>query len=84
MKSRQLEALAASHASRKDIELGPRPGKKATSVRRPADADHCTPSSSRPSDLSDDELESAETTVFGRRLDRRAEKMVNLDSSDVE
>ncbi|THH30310.1 hypothetical protein EUX98_g3874 [Antrodiella citrinella] len=72
---RKLEALAASQSARRDIALGPRPGKKASSAVLPLP------------DLSDeDELERKEAAIFGKVVrsveeEREGgEKMIDLDS----
>ncbi|KAI0703739.1 hypothetical protein BC835DRAFT_1317357 [Cytidiella melzeri] len=86
----KLDTLASIQEARKEIRLGPRPGKLKSTVRAPDKAKTPTVAASTamsndenrllPSDDSDDELE-REIVRFGHRP---TTAMVNLDSSDVE
>ncbi|CCM03480.1 uncharacterized protein FIBRA_05613 [Fibroporia radiculosa] len=95
----KLDALAASQVSRRDIDLGPRRGKKSSCVKRPdvpgptllqnkKTADQSQPDGSVHLPRSDDEsdLEVQEAAVFGRpvALLSSTSNTVNLDSSDTE
>ena len=87
----QLEAIAALQAKR-TIELGPRPGKKSSCVRKPEtakpeptrdvldDADEAGSPLHFP-DSDDDDLERQEVEAFGRPvgLTEPAADMVDLD-----
>ncbi|KAI0346481.1 hypothetical protein BDW22DRAFT_1322999 [Trametopsis cervina] len=86
---KKLETLAALQASRKDIRLGPRPGKLKSTVRVPEHLSKETAGTNAqqsignewplPSDDSDNALE-RDPEVF----EHASGSVVNLDSSDVE
>ena len=87
-KIRQLDTLVALQTAR-TIELGPRPGKKRTCVRRPEasanggdvdldDDEVGDPGSPLQFPDSDDDLEKAEVAAFGRPVGLE-EAMVDLD-----
>ncbi|TFY67206.1 hypothetical protein EVJ58_g1772 [Rhodofomes roseus] len=87
----KLDALAAVQASKRDIDLAPRPGKKKSCVGRPAPTSGKSGISREDSPLhvldSDDEddLERAEKDAFGKVVKSSAkEPLVCLDSSDIE
>jgi hypothetical protein len=89
----QLEGISAIHASRANIELGPRPGKKATTVRTPPRAKQASGCSSEGvRDLSDSEsdleVEPPQIKTAGASSVPRgsgSDGMVDLDgSSDLE
>ena len=80
-------------ASKRDIDLAPRPGKKRSCVGRPV-GPLGRPQGTAPSKDTrapflgsddEDDLEKVEKTVFGKVIDPSAkENLVCLDSSDVE
>ncbi|OSX62254.1 hypothetical protein POSPLADRAFT_1142839 [Postia placenta MAD-698-R-SB12] len=95
----KLDALAALQASRKNIQLGPRPGKKKSCVHRPENSSSKTsPTSSSTSQShrdipieyyglsDDDDLEREEAAVFGRAVHLTVVQTatVDLDGSDVD
>ncbi|KAH8084898.1 hypothetical protein BXZ70DRAFT_565895 [Cristinia sonorae] len=82
---KKLEALAASHSTRKDIDLGPRPGKKLSAVSAPTMPPPKPPRDEVDLD-SDDDLERQEIAAFGRNLGghSRKDQLIDLDSSDVD
>lgn len=86
----QLDALAALQASKRDIDLASRPGKKRSCVSRPT-GPLVKPQNAASSPLhvlasdDEDELENAEKAAFGKVIDPSAkDKLVCLDSSDTE
>ncbi|TCD60851.1 hypothetical protein EIP91_009400 [Steccherinum ochraceum] len=87
---RKLEALAASHSARREVDLGPRPGKKQSSVRPPTAMPpsnatrSCSLSPPLAFDESDDDLVLGALAVPGAKVGSNIDKMVDLDSSDVE
>lgn len=78
-------------ASRREVDLGPRPGKKASQVRPPTNAESLSGKQGGTQTVvcldsdSEDDLRQCEATAFGRTKQSTADaKMVDLDSSDVE
>ncbi|GJE94792.1 hypothetical protein PsYK624_109650 [Phanerochaete sordida] len=79
---RKLDALASLQASRKEIALGPRPGKLKTTVRAPDKADKARRDKSPESLDSDDDLLVLPASPSPSASSQPA--MVDLDSSDTE
>ncbi|KAI0073172.1 hypothetical protein K474DRAFT_1603813 [Panus rudis PR-1116 ss-1] len=85
---KKLNALAALHASKREKDLGPRPGKKPSTVRPPTPTTYSQSSGAASSSLidldsDDDDLERAERDASGKTLGQSASKgLVSLDSSD--
>ncbi|KAI0790960.1 hypothetical protein C8Q75DRAFT_758703 [Abortiporus biennis] len=82
---KKLNALAALQGKRRDIDLGPRPGRKLSTVRAPDVEEYDregSPSEPLRFPDSDDELEYEGEATFGKPLLLGHSKMVNLESSD--
>ncbi|KZT71219.1 hypothetical protein DAEQUDRAFT_707592 [Daedalea quercina L-15889] len=87
----KLDALAALQASKRDVDLAPRPGRKRSCVGRPS-GPLTKPGVAREDspllliDSDEDDLERAEKATFGKVIDFESakENLVCLDSSDIE
>lgn len=81
----QLEALTAVQSSRKEIELGPRPGQRIRSgVVVPTSRMEASSATESISHSLGDSADEGDSISFGIPKLLEGEKLVDLDSSDVE